>query len=164
MSRFLKKVLPGGEKDDAGKSFARFHSSSYEGKTFLHGHLNVAVLSARDLPDMESWLSKLVDKKDVTDAFVDVRLGAAKLVKTSIVSNSLNPVWNEEFRVEVCHFAEELVFEVKDKDHMQAEFIGLVAVPCQSLLAGDVTEGFFPIKKKHHSTSHKGTLELRIQV
>jgi len=82
MSGFLKKALGKGEKDDPGKHFERFHSTSFEGKTFLHGHLNISILAGKDLPDMESWISKLVDKKDVTDPFVDVKLGSAKLVKT----------------------------------------------------------------------------------
>ncbi len=32
------------------------------------------VEEARHLPDMENWYSKIVDKKDVTDPFVDVKL------------------------------------------------------------------------------------------
>ena len=47
-------------------------------------------------------LSKLQLQKDVTDAFVDVRIGNAKLVKTGIKWNDLNPVWDEDFRIEVC--------------------------------------------------------------
>jgi Ca2+-dependent lipid-binding protein len=69
-----------------------------EGKTFLHGHLIIEIRAAKNLPDMEGWVSKLVDKGDVTDPFVDVRLGRAKLVKTSVVLNSLSPEWNESFR------------------------------------------------------------------
>ena len=64
---------------------------------------------------MDGWIAKLVDKNDVTDPYVDVCLGKAKLVKTSVVFNNLNPVWNESYRVEVCHFADPLVFEVRDK-------------------------------------------------
>ncbi len=82
MSRFLKKAFGHGKDGDTVDSFQRFQSTSYEGQTFLHGHLNMEVRSARDLPDMEGWISKLVDKKDVTDAFVDVKLGNARLVKT----------------------------------------------------------------------------------
>jgi Ca2+-dependent lipid-binding protein len=59
------------------------------------------VRAARDLPDMESWISKIVNPKDVTDPFVDVKLGSAQLVKTSIIDNTLNPEWNEEYRIEV---------------------------------------------------------------
>lgn len=90
-------------------------------KTFLHGYLLVDVVKAKDLPDMETWISKMVssqstkkgrtcktwfcnfiyekvDRKDVTDPFVDVKLGPAKLAKTSVINNSLNPVWNESYR------------------------------------------------------------------
>ena len=40
--------------------------------------------------------------QDVTDPFVDVRLGNARIAKTSVIDNDLNPVWNEKFRIEVC--------------------------------------------------------------
>ena len=43
--------------------------------------------------------------------------------------NSLDPFWNESFRIEVCHAAEGLAFEVRDKDHAYAEFIGTVYIP-----------------------------------
>ncbi len=55
---------------------------SYKGQTFLHGHLDLEIRAARNLPDMEGWVSKLYDSKDVTDPFVDVKLGKAKLAKT----------------------------------------------------------------------------------
>jgi Ca2+-dependent lipid-binding protein len=69
-----------------------------QAQTFLHGHLIMEIRAAKNLPDMDGWISKLVDKGDVTDPFVEVRLGQAKLVKTSVVLNSLNPKWNEFFR------------------------------------------------------------------
>ena len=52
---------------------------------------------------MESWVAKLVDPKDVTDAYVDVELGKAKIAKTSVINNDLNPVWNETFRYLDCY-------------------------------------------------------------
>ena len=67
----------------------------------LHGHLFIDIFSAKDLPDMESWVAKLVDPKDVTDAYVDVELGKAKIAKTSVILNDLNPVWNETFRLDI---------------------------------------------------------------
>ena len=71
-----------------------------EGKTFLHGYLTIHVESAKDIPNMESWISTMYDKTDVTDPFVDVRLGNARIAKTSVIDNDLNPVWNEKFRIE----------------------------------------------------------------
>ena len=55
------------------------------------------------------------NKGDVTDPYVDVRLGKAKLVKTTVILNDLNPKWNESYRTEVCHFADHLSFEIRDK-------------------------------------------------
>ena len=156
---FLKKATKSLGGGSSSKSSAP--SGSFEGRTFLHGHLMIEVKSAKNLPDLEGWVSKLVDKKDVTDPFVDIRLGKARIAKTAVVNNNLNPEWNEDYRVEVCHFAEELVFEVRDKDHAVTEFIGSVTIPTPSLLSGEVREGPFPIKKK--SGSHNGQLTIRVE-
>ena len=64
----------GGGYGDLGKSM----SIQGTGQTFLHGYLVVQVKEAKDIPDMENWYSKLYDKKDVTDPFVDVKLGKAR--------------------------------------------------------------------------------------
>ena len=80
----------------------------------------------------------MYDSKDVTDAFVDLHLGKARIAKTSVIDNNLNPEWNEFYRIEVCHHAEYLIFDVKDKDHARAEKIGLVKIKCDQLLSGKV--------------------------
>ena len=86
------------------------------GQTFLHGYLVIQVKEAKDIPDMENWYSKLYDKKDVTDPFVDVKLGKARyfcysmfdcfiispftrIAKTAVIFNDLNPKWEETFLV-----------------------------------------------------------------
>ncbi len=81
---------------------------------------------------------------------------------SSVVLNNLNPEWNEDFRLEVCHFADDLVFEIKDKDHAYAEYIGSVSFPTSVLLSGETKEGWFPIRRK--SGSHKGKLHISLQV
>ena len=96
---------------------------------------------------MENWYSKLYDKKDVTDPFVDVRLGKARIAKTAVIDNDLNPKWNETFRIEVCHRADTLVFDVRDKDHAYTEEIGVVEIATQHLINGQIIDGWFPIKK-----------------
>ena len=45
---------------------------------FLHGQFLLCIFSAKNLPDMDSWIAKLYDKNDVTDPFVDVWLGNAR--------------------------------------------------------------------------------------
>ena len=50
--------------------------------------------------NFQGWVSKLVDKGDVTDSYVDVNLGKARLVRTKVIDNNLNPKFNEHFRDE----------------------------------------------------------------
>ena len=79
--------------------------------------MNPQVREAKGIPDMENWYSKIYDKKDVTDPFVDVKLGKARyssvinamfcynksvlyrIAKTAVIFNDLNPKWNETFKV-----------------------------------------------------------------
>ena len=103
----------------------------------------------RNIPDMENWYSKLYDKKDVTDPFVDVKLGKARIAKTAVIDNSLNPVWNEAFKIEVCHKADSLIFDVRDKDHAYTEVVGIVDISAQHLVNGQIIEGWFPIRKSN---------------
>ena len=76
-----------------------FENSDEADVVFLHGQFLLCIFSAKNLPDMDSWIAKLYDKNDVTDPFVDVWLGNARLVKSSIIFNDLNPEWNESYRL-----------------------------------------------------------------
>ena len=75
----------------------------------------------------------MLSEKDVTDAFVEIKLGNLGIAKTSIVENYLNPVWNETFKVEVCHRANVLQFDVREWDHVKTEEIGVVELPGQRI-------------------------------
>ena len=141
--------------------FSNYTSTNSLGSPNLHGHLKLVVIEAKDLPDMEGFLSKMVNKKDVTDPFVEIKLGSAKLAKTKMVLNSLDPVWNESFRIEVCHFGESLRFEVKDKDHAYSEHIGTVEIPTASSMNGEIRQGWFSIMS--HKNKQKGQLNLYVQ-
>ncbi len=63
-----------------------------------------------------------VSTGDVSDPYVNVylrnALGEDRIAKTKAVTNNLSPVWNEEMLIDVCHEADFLVFEVKDKDEV----------------------------------------------
>ena len=130
-------------------------------RQMLHGHLKLRVIEARDLPDMEGRLSKLFNKKDVTDPFVDITLGSAKLAKTKMILNSLCPVWDETFRIELCHFGDTLKLEVKDQDHAYSEDIGAVEILTNDLKDGELKKGWFPILSKKRK--QKGELHLSVQ-
>ena len=71
----IKKLLtmPSADSADNAESSSGDQDSSNPDQVFLHGHLLIDIVAAKDLPDMESWLAKVVDTKDVTDAFVDIK-------------------------------------------------------------------------------------------
>jgi hypothetical protein len=64
-------------------------------------------------------------------------------------------------RIEVCHSADNVIFEIRDKDHAYSEFIGSVEIPSNLLLTGEAKEGWFPIKKK--SGKSNGELHIFLQ-
>ena len=113
-----------------------------------------------NVAEFSGWVSKLMDKGDVTDSYVDVHLGKARLARTRVIDNDLNPKFNENYRVEVCHFANELTFDIKDKDHAYSELIGNVKIATATLLNGDPVEGWFNITKR--SGRSKGQIKLKV--
>ena len=113
---------------------------------------------------MEKGFSKLFNKKDVSDPFVDVKLGQCRIAKTRVINNSLDPNWDELFKVEVCHHADNLVFDVRDKDHTSTEVIGEVVLPLQQLIDGQIIDGWFQIKKSSRTrTKIHGELSVKVQ-
>lgn len=102
----------------------------------------------------------MVDRNDVSDPFVDVILGSAKLAKTRVICNDLNPEWNESYRIDVCHVSDELRFEVLDKDHAYAEMIGIVKLSTAELVECQVIEGWFPIQ---FHKAQNGELRLSVE-
>ncbi len=89
---------------------------------FLHGVLHVHIISAEDLPDTDTAFFN-IDGKDVTDPYVVGKLGRARLFKTRYIPNELNPNWDEKFNVLVCHSANTLRINVKDKEHVGSKYI-----------------------------------------
>ena len=69
------------------------------GVLFLRGSLDVKILRGKDLPDTDRGLFNLIGR-DKTDPFVIGTLGAARIFKTRVIDNDLNPEWNETFSVE----------------------------------------------------------------
>jgi len=130
--------------DDNGGNAAHIQR---DGSCMMRGELEVTIIAARDLPDTDNIffnIGKLIDKKDVTDPFVTGYLGPCKVLMTSVKDNTMDPVWNEKFKVPVCHKADSFVLKVQDKDHAWAEAIGDVVLPIASLVDG-VVSGWFTI-------------------
>ena len=71
-----------------------------------------------------------------------MNLDKTRVAKTKNINNDLNPKWNEFFRVDVCHQASYLTFDIRDKDHAYTEKIGFVNIGCDQLKTGNFTKKF----------------------
>jgi Ca2+-dependent lipid-binding protein len=56
--------------------------------------IKIRVIQARDLPIMDK-------KSKLNDSFVTVKFGTGSKHTTEICKKTLNPVWKEDFRIEV---------------------------------------------------------------
>lgn len=95
---------------------------------------------SQKLSDFASGLSFFQKSKDknkanapnvriTSDPYVTVVLGEARVARTRVVSNTVNPAWNEHFSIPVAHYVHDIVFNVKDQDMLGTQHIGDVKIP-----------------------------------
>jgi len=107
--------------------------------------LKIKVVEARDLPVMDR-------SSERADAYVEISFGEVSK-KTEVRKKTLNPIWNEDFRVEVANDAQlqdcAVEFRVYDYDIVSAnDIIGIVYFDLNPLLNPDAPSqvaGWFPI-------------------
>ena len=112
--------------------------------TFFHGRLKVHVIEAQDLPDTDTAFFN-IDGDDYTDPYCTGDLGTARLFKTRYIPNNMNPCWDEEFNIYVCHHANTFKLRVKDKEHVGAVFVAEATISAEDLASGEVIEGWFDL-------------------
>ena len=110
----------------------------------LHGALLVSINEARSLPNEDKVL--FFNKKDKSDPYVVLEIGKAKLLKSAVILDDLNPKWFEKFRVDVAHETNELVFHIKDKDVVGSKSLGMVKIRAAQLLQGPVGPAWFDVE------------------
>ncbi|KAL5201158.1 hypothetical protein ABZP36_035512 [Zizania latifolia] len=141
----------------------------------LHGDLDLWILEARLLPNMD-MLSEHVRRcfaacrpptscvtkqpragsrsgrhhhhhpKIITsDPYVTLSVAGAVVARTRVIPNTQEPVWEEQFAVPLAHRAAALEFHVKDNDVFGAQLIGTVTVPAEQVASCEDVEGWFPI-------------------
>eukprot|EP00252_Welwitschia_mirabilis_P021815 TRINITY_DN5710_c0_g1_i1.p1 TRINITY_DN5710_c0_g1~~TRINITY_DN5710_c0_g1_i1.p1 ORF type:complete len:866 (+),score=131.96 TRINITY_DN5710_c0_g1_i1:140-2737(+) len=143
-------------------------STPSQREVLLHGTLDVSVLEAKDLPNMDlvsehlrqCWTAfnscrmKITRTKQhrrhhrkiiTSDPYVSIQVAGATVAQTSVKPNSQNPKWEEHFHVELAHHASNIHFIVKDNDVFGAELIGTVKIPAEKLLEAEKIEDWFPV-------------------
>ena len=92
------------------------------------------------------------DPTQLTDAYVEIRFDDQVMTKTNVILDSLNPVWNAKYRIDMCHSVHNINLVVFDKDNLTVEKIGVVKFRARDLLNGIECkdEAGYPIKGKAH--------------
>ena len=110
--------------------------------------------------------------KDVSDPFVEVflvntsRSWYRKILQTEVISDNLDPIWNAHYIEEICDFADEILFQIWDKDfYTSNEMIGDIKIPIAPLIVGQIVKGTFPISLAKNFESKAGvpTLTFRVE-
>ncbi|XP_022894623.1 phospholipase D delta isoform X1 [Olea europaea var. sylvestris] len=142
---------------------------------YLHGDLDLHVIEARSLPNMDSVSENIrrcftacdacgaTDTKDgggsrhherkihhhrkiiTSDPYVTVSVPQATLARTRVLPNSQNPRWNEKFYIPLAHPMAFLEFQVKDNDMLGADAIGKVKIPAERIASGAIISGWFSL-------------------
>ncbi|KAF7842745.1 phospholipase D delta-like [Senna tora] len=98
------------------------HNKSSKGGDliFLHGDLDLRIVEAKSLPNLD--LSSEASHSKLRKPFVD-----------------------EHFVVPVAHPVQKIVFLVKDDDVLGAELIGVVEISVHKVLSGNIINDWFPV-------------------
>jgi phospholipase D1/2 len=139
----------------------------------LHGTLEVGIFQAVNLPNLDMFSERIrqctFKLKEVTglnspitsDPYTTVVLAGARVARTRVISNNVNPVWKEHFLIPVAHYVRDIVFEVKDQDVVGSQFIGKVSVSAGLVLNGGVLDGWFDLLNQQGKPGAKLQLSAR---
>lgn len=138
-----------------------------EAVVYLHGDLDLKIIEARRLPNMDLVSARIrrcftafdtcrlpfsnskkraSHRKMITsDPYVTVCLGGATVARTRVISNSQNPIWNEHFVIPLAHPVSQIEFYVKDNDVFGADLIGVATVSAAKIKSGETISDWFPI-------------------
>lgn len=117
-------------------------------KLFTSSHLDrVKAKAAKYAPDVCIQSS---------DPYVIVMLAGAKVARTRVISNDVNPKWNEHFSIPVAHHLHQISFIVKDRDVIGSQLIGEVVIPADHVLNDAVVDGWFDLLNPQGKPCHPG--------
>ncbi|KAH9662526.1 phospholipase D delta [Citrus sinensis] len=119
--------------------------SDKEKVIYLHGDLDLKIIRARRLPNMD--MIKIIRKSKIitSDPYVTVVVPQATVARTRVLKNSQEPVWNEHFIIPLAHPLVNLEIQVKDDDVFGAQIIGTAAIPADTIATGEFISRWYDI-------------------
>ncbi|XP_019414460.1 PREDICTED: synaptotagmin-4-like [Lupinus angustifolius] len=136
----FEKTLKSGAEEAHAENLSRSSSLRKRSNVIVRGVLSVTVISAEDLP--------VVDLMGKADPYVVLNLKKSeKKLKTRVVNESLNPVWNQTFDIVVEDGLHEmLILEVWDHDTFGKEKIGRVILTLTKVILEGEYQETFPLE------------------
>ncbi|XP_057959607.1 synaptotagmin-5-like [Malania oleifera] len=131
----LEKALKAGDETAAGDIGKTAKQKKRD--VIVRGVLSVTVISAEELP--------VVDVMGKADPFVVIRMKKTEVKnKTRVITNSLNPVWNQTFDLVVEDGLHDmLILEVYDHDTFGKDYIGrCIFTLTRVILEGEFKDSF----------------------
>lgn len=123
-------------KDLVPESIFESYRVDADGRYILHGYLRIRIVRAVNLRNRDCGSCC----HNLSDPYVTVHAGAARLVKTGVVMDELDPVWDEEFVAPVAHPVHELELRVKDWNAIGIDRLGTIKLPVTELLSFDESD------------------------
>lgn len=131
------------------------HNEDSEQEIYLHGDIEIKIVEARNLPDLDLVLQNVglrffsictrCTNMFEPDAYVAIQVPGATVARTRVISNSKNPTWNQQLRFALAHPLTNLELQVKDDDPFGAKIIGRTLIPARQIASGDPISGWFPV-------------------
>ncbi|XP_076047932.1 uncharacterized protein LOC143029220 [Oratosquilla oratoria] len=112
---------------------------------FVHGTLDMNLMGGSRIKDKDNLLFNIA-RGDWSDSYVTVLLDTTVIFRSSVQVNTMDPVWEENTRLSLCHNASYLHIKVWDKDYFDSELIGFVKVPIESVVANENKDDVYELE------------------
>ena len=121
------------------------------------GVLRVHVIEARGLIAADK---NILGQRTSSDPYCVLSLsGESTTVTGRVVSNTLNPVWDELLSLQVRVPVQNVLLDVYDKDVAGSDVLGHVSIPLERLPNGKVQAGWIPLTSPNQAEADLASLE-----
>ncbi|GBG72455.1 hypothetical protein CBR_g12029 [Chara braunii] len=102
------------------------------------------------------------DSNGLSDPYVRIVVGEQK-TKSTVIYETLNPAWHEEFIFAVEDISEVLHLSIWDEDYMTDDFLGQVDIPLSDVVKADgqvLPPTWYPLQKRKSTSKISGEIRL----
>ncbi|PON63241.1 Phospholipase D [Parasponia andersonii] len=144
-------------------------------QVLLHGVLHVKIYEVDRLAGGSCCMlfCKLIDKFEDTVGFKKVTprlyatidLGSTTVGRTRRLDDETsNPQWNESFHICCAHTATNVVFTIKQDNHIGAEVIGRAYLPAEELLSGEEVDQWLNLLDQKHNKPFRDGSKIHVKL